>query len=101
MMTVTLPDIDIPCKALKREGINRPLVDEPLAEFGSDSETKTSRAQGSIVIRIGLSGSYSVQILADQSDEANQLLERLTAARPLLELLQKIFAASNGTEGAR
>jgi len=36
-------------------------------------------------------GNVSVEIIAEESAEEEALWERLTAARPVLELLQQIF----------
>jgi hypothetical protein len=71
MMTAILPDTDTPIKTL----------DEP------------TDGGGAIVIRLGLDGIRTVEIIADQSDEDDRLRERLTAARPVLEMLQAVMRA--------
>lgn len=80
MMTAILPDLEIPIKT---------LTSDRLGDVSSEVETEPP--SGSIVIQIGLSGSYSVQILACQSDEEDILRKGLTAAGPLIEQLQRMF----------
>jgi hypothetical protein len=77
MMTAILPDTDLSIK-----------TPEPSNEFGHDVVAEPASGGGAIVIRMGLEGICSVQIIADQSDEEETLL---TAARPVFEFLQGIF----------
>jgi hypothetical protein len=65
----TLPETDFPIKSL----------DEPAS------------GGGAIVIRIDLEEIRSIQLIAMESDEKGILCQRLKAARPVLELLQKMF----------
>lgn len=46
-----------------------------------------------IVIRMSLSGSISIQVLADESEAEERLREALTTIRPLLELLHETVTA--------
>ena len=82
MMNAILPDTDIPIKTLTRDR---------LGEISADVESEPVDGAGAIVIRMNLSGIVGTQILADQSDEEDALRQRLTAARPVLELLQEMF----------
>ena len=84
MMTVILPDTDIPIKT---------LTSDRLGEISSDVESEPVDGAGAIVIRISLDGNCSVQILADSSTEEEALRDWLTAARPVLELLQAVVRA--------
>lgn len=82
MMTAILPDTAIPIKPLTSDGVT-----------SSPNWESQSVRGGSIVIRLGLEGIQTVQIIATQSDEDDQLRKRLTAARPVLELLQAVVRA--------
>jgi hypothetical protein len=79
MVTAILPEPDLHLKTPEIDGLARPPEAEP-----------TSR-EVSLMIVMGLSGITSLQILADQSDEEDTLRQRLTAARPVLEMLDRMF----------
>ncbi|MEO7859899.1 MAG: hypothetical protein ABIU05_05550 [Nitrospirales bacterium] len=76
MMTAILPDTDTP---------NKP--------FNSDSDLQElpEKHPGSIILRFTTRGVDSVEILTDQSDEEDALRQRLAMARPMLEVLRKMF----------
>ncbi|MEO6111610.1 MAG: hypothetical protein ABIQ24_07250 [Nitrospiraceae bacterium] len=61
---------------------------DPWNEFSHEVVAEPISDGGAIVIRISLDGNCSVQILAESSTEEEELRERLTAARPILELFQ-------------
>ncbi|RPH81298.1 MAG: hypothetical protein EHM80_02805 [Nitrospiraceae bacterium] len=46
---------------------------------------------GSIVFRFTAQGTGSVEIITDESDKEDALRQRLTLARPVLEVLRKMF----------
>lgn len=81
-----------------------PRLDTVLAGPLSDSsiEPPTSGAAttgGSIVIRIGMAGSYSMQILAESSTEEEVLRERLAAAWPAFGWIQRTIQAGIAESG--
>lgn len=81
-----------------------PRLDSVLAGPLNDSsiEPPTSGAAptgGSIVIRIGMAGSYSMQILAESSTEEEVFRERLAAARPALDWIQRTIQAGSAESG--
>jgi hypothetical protein len=82
MMAAILPDVETAIKTLPTDRI----------ESHSDWQSQSTTG-GSIVIRLGLDGIRTVEIIANQSDEDIQLRQRLTAARPVLELLQAVVMA--------
>lgn len=55
---------------------------------GRHSRVIRKKGYGTVVIRIGLDGSVSLEIIADESGTEEQLRARLGAARSALELLQ-------------
>jgi hypothetical protein len=61
----------------------------PIDECDRPSEVESLSREGAIWLRIGLDGSFSVQILADSSSEEKELRERLTVAWPAIELMLK------------
>lgn len=55
---------------------------------GRHSRAIRKKGHGTVVIRMGLDGSASLEIIAGESGTEEQLRARLRAARPALELLQ-------------
>ena len=77
----------------ERKPLNRPLTESSIDPAMVGPFTNA----GSIVIRIGLGGSYAVEILAESSVQEEVLRERLTAAWPALEWIQRTIQ-TGGTD---
>lgn len=84
MITLTLPETETPFKT---------FTNDQLGDVGTDVQTEPDADRGSIVIRIGLAGICSLQILAEDSATEACLRERLRAAYPILERLCEAIAA--------
>jgi hypothetical protein len=70
-----------------------PETDTPIKALRSDRDTSESISdRASIVIRISPSGQSSIQIIAEHSEECDQLNERLETARPLIEVIEAIVS---------
>lgn len=68
----------LPVKPLPR---SRPNF-EPVGDLNRENE---------IILRIGLSGTISVEVLADESGAEERLREALTTIHPLLERLREVM----------
>lgn len=63
-----------------------------------DQKTQAQPCEGSIAIRMGLSGLMSTEIIAHESATEERLREVLKAARPLMMQLQEILIAFGNEE---
>ena len=88
MVTPTLPQTEPQIKSLNTQRLQLPLEDLTKHDSGPDVQALPAHSPGSIVVRFSVCGNIGVEIIADQSDEEETLL---TAARSVLELLQRIF----------
>lgn len=79
MVTAILPDVETPIKPLPSDRI----------DSHPDWQSQSTR-DGSIVIRLGLDGIQTVQIIADGSTEEEELWKLLTAAHPVIEQLHAV-----------
>lgn len=69
-----LPDTETPSKMRKLDGLD-----------GPELHVEAAQEEGVLVIRLGLGGIHSVQILADESVTEEALLSLLRLVRPALE----------------
>ena len=62
-----------------------------LIQHGLAVQDLPAHIPGSIVFRLNVHGILGVEIITDQSDEENAFRQRLTTARPTLEVLRRMF----------
>lgn len=79
---VTLPEIETQSKTVCH---------------GPELQELPEEHRGAIVFRFTARGACSVEILTDQSDEEDTFCQRLTLARPVLEVLRKMFTLNSRT----
>jgi hypothetical protein len=87
-VAITLPETASQIKTRSSERLQHPLDALTQDDRGSDAQSLPADRPGSIVVRFSVCGHVGVEILAEESDEEERLL---TAARPVLELLQGMF----------
>jgi hypothetical protein len=68
-------------------------ISDRLINVDGEVERDPSSDRVVVAINISVHGRCSVRILADHSDECDRLSERLTAARPILDMLAAVMRA--------
>lgn len=90
-MTITLPETESQIKSPNTQRLQLPLENLTKHDSGPNIQALSAHSPGSIVVRFSVCGIVGVEIIADQSDEEEKLRRRLTAARPVLQLLHRMF----------
>ena len=91
MASAILPETDSHSNTVK---VDRVLTSQgPLIGLGPDEEAGPVHHEARLVIELGLCGFIAVNILANDSDDEDQLCDRLMVARPLIKSLQAIVRA--------
>ena len=88
MVSAVPPETDTPVNTVK---LDRAPCRASLIGINPDSEVGPISREGGVVLRFNRSGSFSAQILSDESDEEDVLRQRLQVAQPLLGLPGRIF----------
>ena len=80
-MTTTLPQTKAQIKTVSNERVPLPPPDLTNSDIGA----------AEIIFRFSLCGNSDIEIIADESDDEEALRQRLTIARPTLEVLRRMF----------